>query len=77
MGRGDEIDVMALQFVLEIDHLCSQRVNLYFVLFLCFRILTYLVILTEHASKVAVAEKNGTGAMGARKYRFLSVMGYC
>ena len=77
MGRGDEINVMAIQFVLEINHLFSQGVNLYFVVSLCFRILAYLEILAENATQVTVAEENGPGTPGAGKDGFLSVMGDC
>jgi hypothetical protein len=77
MGRGDEIDVMTLQFVLEIEHLFSQVVNFNFVPSLCFRILAYLVILAEHAPEITVAEKNGTGATSAGKDGFFSVMSNC
>ena len=58
MGWRNEIDIVAAQFILKVEHLFSQGVTVRFIRSLLFPVLAYLVVLTVNASHIAVAKEH-------------------
>ena len=75
MGRGNEIDIVAAQLVLKVEHPFRQSVAVHFLRLLLFPVLAYLVVLTINAAHIAVAEENRPRPPGPGNSRLLTVMG--
>ena len=58
MGWRNEIDIVAAQFILKVEHPFSQGVAVYFLGLLLFPVLTYLVVLTINASHITIAQED-------------------
>ena len=58
MGWRNEIDIVAAQFILKVEHPFRQGVAVYFLGLLLFPVLTYLVVLTINASHITIAKEN-------------------
>jgi hypothetical protein len=58
MGRGNEIDIVAACFILEVEHPFRQGAAVYFLGFLPPPVLTYLVVLAVNASHITIAKEN-------------------
>ena len=75
MRRRNEIDIVAAQFILKVEHLFSQGVAVYFIGFLLSPVLAYLVVLTIDASHIAIAKENRPRPPGPGNSWLLTVMG--
>jgi hypothetical protein len=62
MGWRNQIDIVATQFILEVQHPVRQGEAVNFISFLVPPVLTYLIILTIDTSHIAVAEEDGPGS---------------
>jgi hypothetical protein len=74
MGWRNQIDIVATQFILEVQHPVRQGEAVNFISFLVPPVLTYLIILTIDTSHIAVAEEDGPRPPGPGKGRLLAVM---
>ena len=58
MGWRNEIDVVAAQSILEVEHPFRQGAAVHFLGFLLSPVLTYLIVLAIDASHITVAKEN-------------------
>jgi hypothetical protein len=74
MGWRNEVDIVAAQSVLKVEHLFSQGAAVHLIGFLLFPVLAYLVVLTINASHIAIAQENRPRPSGPGNSRLLTVM---
>ncbi len=74
MRRRNQVDIMASELVLQVEHMLRQLITCNFIRFLLLPFLTDLVVLTKQAAQVAVGKEYRSGAFIAGKSRFLSVV---
>ena len=74
MGWRNEVDIMAAQFILKVEHLFSQGMAVHLIGFLLFPVLAYLVVLTINASHIAIAKENRPRTSGPRNSWLLTLM---